>query len=317
MSGNELNNENYSNRQLMYSIETIDLIHKFSATETALKRVNLQVIENTIYGFLGPNGAGKTTTLRLILGLLKKQRGEISVFGKPFETNRVETLRKIGSMIECPSLYGHLTAIENLKILQKVYRCPARRIDEVLELVGLAKTGNKKASQFSLGMKQRLGIATALLHNPQLLILDEPTNGLDPNGILEIRELLQNLHQNHGITILISSHLLSEIEKLVSHVGIINRGELLFQGTLPELVGKQRQSSFIVFETSDDCKSAQIIKDFGVTSRVEKGRIATPILERETVARINRKLVESRVEVYQIGTVENDLERIFFDVIGE
>jgi ABC-2 type transport system ATP-binding protein len=301
----------------MYCIETIDLVHKFSENETALNRINLQVIENTIYGFLGPNGAGKTTTLRLILGLLKKQLGEISVFGKSFEKNRVETLRKIGSMIESPSLYGHLTAIENLKILQKVYRCPARRIEETLELVGLAQTKNKKASQFSLGMKQRLGIASALLHNPSLLILDEPTNGLDPNGILEIRELLQNLNQNHGITILISSHLLSEIEKLVTHVGIINRGNLLFQGTLAELVGKQWQSSFIIFETSDDLKSSQIINSFGVTSRIEGGKISTPILERETIAQINRKLVQSGVEVYQVSRIENDLERIFFDVIGE
>lgn len=305
------------NEQQMYCIQTIDLVHKFSESEIALNYINLQVIENTIYGFLGPNGAGKTTTLRLILGLLKRQCGEILVFGKPFEKNRVETLRRIGSMIESPSLYGHLTAVENLKILQKVYRCSTRRIEEVLELVGLAKTGNKKASQFSLGMKQRLGIATALLHNPSLLILDEPTNGLDPNGILEIRELLQNLNQNHGITILISSHLLSEVEKLVTHVSIINRGNLLFQGTLPELIGKQRQSSFIIFETSDDSKSAQIIGGFGVTSRIEAGKVATPILEKETVAAINQKLVQSNVEVYQVSKVENDLERIFFDVIGE
>src|SRR5688572_27382138 len=143
----------------MFCIETIDLVHKFSENETALNRVNLRVIENTIYGFLGPNGAGKTTTLKLILGLLKKQHGEIRVFGKPFDRNRVETLRRTGAMIESPSLYGHLTATENLKILQKVYACPKHRIEEVLELVGLTKTGNKKASQFSLGMKQRLGIA--------------------------------------------------------------------------------------------------------------------------------------------------------------
>ncbi|MDQ3749216.1 MAG: ATP-binding cassette domain-containing protein [Acidobacteriota bacterium] len=265
----------------MYCIETINLIHKFSEDETALNCVNLQVIESTIYGFLGPNGAGKTTTLRLILGLLKNQHGEILVFGKPFEKNRVETLKNVGSMIESPSIYGHLTAVENLRILQKVYQCPTRRIQEVLELVGLAQTGNKKANQFSLGMKQRLSIAIALLHNPSLLILDEPTNGLDPNGILEIRELLQNLNQNHGITILISSHLLSEIEKLVTHIGIINQGNLLFQGTLAELLSKQQQNSFIIFETNDDSTTLQIINDFGAISRIESGKIATPILERE------------------------------------
>lgn len=306
-----------SNQSPVYCIETIDLTHKFPGGETALKLVDLRVIEGSIYGFLGPNGAGKTTTLKLILGLLEKQRGEISVFGKPFEKNRVEALRRIGSMIESPSIYGHLTAIENLKILQKVYRCPKRRIGEVLELVGLARTGNKRAAQFSLGMKQRLSIAIALLHSPSLLILDEPTNGLDPNGILEIRELLQNLNVNQGITILISSHLLSEIEKLVTHVGIINQGVILFQGALAELLNRRRQNSFIVFETNDDAKALRIIADLGFDSRLESGRIAIPVPEKETVAVINRQLVQNNVEVYQIGRIENDLEKIFFDVIGE
>ena len=301
----------------MYSIETIDLTHKFSDAETALKRVNLRVIEGSIYGFLGPNGAGKTTTLKLILGLLKKQSGEISVFGKPFEPNRIETLRRIGSMIESPSIYSHLTADENLKILQKVYDCPKRRISEVLELVGLTRTGNKKAGQFSLGMKQRLSIAIALLHSPSLLILDEPTNGLDPNGILEIRELLQNLKANHGITILISSHLLSEIEKLVTHVGIINQGAILFQGTLAELMNKRRQNSFTVFETSDEAKTLKILSDSGLDSQIQTGRILVPVLEKQQIARINEKLVRGGVEVYQIGKIENDLEKIFFDVISE
>lgn len=305
------------NQRPMYCIETIDLTHKFSAGEIALNLVNLRVLEGSIYGFLGPNGAGKTTTLKLILGLLKKQSGGISVFGKPFEKNRVETLRRTGAMIESPSIYGNLTAIENLKILQKVYACPKQRIGEVLELVGLAQAGSKRAAQFSLGMKQRLSIAIALLHSPSLLILDEPTNGLDPNGILEIRKLLQNLNVNHGITILISSHLLSEIEKLVTHIGIINQGNLLFQGTLAELVSKRQQNSFIVFETDDNSKSSQIINDFSIISRIEAGKVVTPILEKETIAAINRKLVQNNVEVYQIGRIENDLEKIFFDVISE
>ncbi len=305
------------NQSPICCIETIDLTHKFSEKERALNRVNLRVIEGSIYGFLGPNGAGKTTTLKLILGLLKKQHGEISVFGKPFEKNRVETLRRVGSMIESPSIYGHLTAIENLKILQRVYQCPKERIKEVLELVGLAQTGRKKTSQFSLGMKQRLSIAIALLHSPSLLILDEPTNGLDPNGILEIRELLQNLNRNHGITILISSHLLSEIEKLVTHIGIINKGKILFQGTLAELMRKRRQNSFTVFETNDHAKTLQIINELGFDSRIESGRIAIPGFEREQIATINQKLVQSGIEVYQIGYIENDLERIFFDVISE
>jgi len=298
-------------------IETSDLTHKFSEGETALNLVNLQVLEGSIYGFLGPNGAGKTTTLKLILGLLKKQRGEISVFGKPFEKNRVEILRNIGSLIESPSIYGHLTAFENLKVLQKAYQCPKRRIGEVLELVGLAQTGRKRANQFSLGMKQRLSIAMALLHSPSLLILDEPTNGLDPNGILEIRELLQNLNQNHGITILVSSHLLPEIEKLVTHIGIINRGKILFQGTLAELMSKRRQNSFTVFETNDAAKTLQVMSEFGLKSRIESGKIAIPFLEKKQIADVNQKLVRSGIEVYQIGKIENDLEEIFFDVIND
>ena len=300
-----------------YCIETIDLTHKFSENETALNLVNLQISKGAIYGFLGPNGAGKTTTLKLILGLLKKQHGEISVFGKPFEKHRIETLRNIGSMIESPSIYGHLTAFENLKVLQKVYQCPKERTQEVLELVGLAQTGNKKAHQFSLGMKQRLSIAIALLHSPLLLILDEPTNGLDPNGILEIRELLQNLNQNHGITILISSHLLSEIEKLVTHIGIINQGKLLFQGTLAELMSKRQQNSCIVFETSSDTNALQIISEFSRISRIEPGKIVIPVLDKERIALINQSLVRGGIDVYQIGKIESDLEKIFFDVISD
>lgn len=266
---------------------------------------------------MGPNGAGKTTTLKLILGLLKKQSGEIRVFGKPFEINRVEALRRTGAMIESPSIYGHLTAAENLEVWRKIYGCPKKRIAEVLELVGLARTGGKKAAHLSLGMKQRLGIAVALLHSPSLLIMDEPTNGLDPNGILEIRELLKSLNANHGITILVSSHLLPEVEKLATHIGIINRGVLQFQGTLSELLTRRRQNSFVVFETNDAAKARQIIAESGIKSEVQSGGVTIPALENKQIARVNEKLARSGVEVYRIGKIENDLEGIFFDVIGE
>ena len=305
------------NQKNAYCVETADLTHKFSDSETALNAVSLQVPEGSIYGFLGPNGAGKTTTLKLILGLLKKQKGAIRIFGKEFETNRVETLRRTGTMIESPSIYGHLTATENLKILQKVYRCSTSRIGEVLRLVNLADTGSKRAAQFSLGMKQRLAIAIALLHSPDLLILDEPTNGLDPNGILEIRELLKNLNENHGITILVSSHLLPEIEKLATHIGIINRGVLRFQGTLFELLAKRRQNSSIVFETNNAAKTRQIIGEFGLASQEQSGKVAIPTLENEQIADLNEKLVRNGIKVYRIGKIENDLEEIFFDVISE
>jgi ABC-2 type transport system ATP-binding protein len=300
----------------MYCLETKDLTYRFSSDEIALDHINLQVEEGSIYGFLGPNGAGKTTTLRLILGLLKKQQGDISIFGKPFAPNRVDILKKIGSLIESPSIYGHLTATENLLVLQKVQQCPKSRIGEVLELVGLSHTGTKKAGQFSLGMKQRLSIAMALLHNPTLLILDEPTNGLDPNGILEVRELLKQLNQEQGITIVISSHLLAEIEKLVTHIGIINKGKMLFQGTLEALKNKQQQSKAIILDTNDASKTAQIIADNQLEASFLDGKTVMPAASKDRIAQINQQLVNNGVEVYEISVVKNDLEMIFMDLIN-
>lgn len=221
----------------MACITVSNLSHRFDNHHLILNNINMTIEEGSIYGFLGPNGAGKTTTLKLILGLLKKQTGDIHLFGKPMEEHRLENLKKMGSLIEMPSIYSHLTAKENLLIWQKIYRTPVSRIPEVLELTGLSQTGTKKAGNFSLGMKQRLGIAVALLHRPPLLILDEPTNGLDPNGIVEIRELLKHLNQQHGITILISSHLLAEVEKVATHIGIIHQGVMRFEGALSNLQG--------------------------------------------------------------------------------
>ena len=298
-----------------YCIQTNNLTHHFLEQEV-LHEINLKVETGSIYGFLGPNGAGKTTTLRLALGLLKKQQGAIYFFGLPFNENRISILKKIGSLIESPSLYGHLTAKENLSLLQKVYQCPKERIQNVLNLVGLPDTGNKKASQFSLGMKQRLSIAIALLHNPALLILDEPTNGLDPNGIIEVRELLKKLNQEDGITILISSHLLAEIEKLVTHVGIINQGRLLFQGTLDDLKNRQQLSLSTIFETSDQEKVLRLMSDHNLSPRIENGKIILPSLAKETIATLNQQLVANDVLVYEISIVKNDLESIFIDMIN-
>lgn len=298
----------------MFCIETKNLTHRFSTLEVVLNNINLQVPEGSIYGFLGPNGAGKTTTLRLILGLLKKQSGDILVFGKPFQENRIEILKKVGSLIETPSLYGHLTAIENLKIFQKIYQCPISRIAEVLALVGLENTEKKKVSQFSLGMKQRLSIALSMLHNPSVLILDEPTNGLDPNGIIEIRELLKKLNRENRITILVSSHLLSEIEKLVTHVGIINKGNVIFQGTLDELLNKQKQSSHLVFDTNDAEKASKIFKDNDMVSETKNGKIIMPIVEREKIAILTEELVKNKIKIYEISSVKNDLESIFIEI---
>lgn len=299
----------------MFCVETTDLTFQFSPQEIALKKIQLQVPEGSIYGFLGPNGAGKTTTLRIILGLLKKQQGNIRFFEKDFAANRIEILQQVGTLIEAPSLYAHLTATENLQILQKIYQCPKERINEVLEIVGLSKTGRKRAGKFSLGMKQRLSIAMALLHEPKLLILDEPTNGLDPNGIIEVRELLKKLNVEKNITVLISSHLLSEIEKLVSHVGIIHRGEMLFQGTLDDLHKKQSEKSLVGFETNNNIEALKLISANGFSANELHGIVQIPLTEKKNIAMLNQILVQNGIEVYHIGIIKNDLESIFIDLV--
>jgi ABC-2 type transport system ATP-binding protein len=251
--------------------------------------------------------ARKNDNTKIGTGLAKTTR-EIYSFGKSFQNERVEILKKTGSLIESPSLYGHLTAFENLALLQKIYQCPKQRIQEVLNLVGLPDTGTKKAGQFSLGMKQRLSIAIALLHSPALLILDEPTNGLDPNGMIEIRELLIKLNKEEGITLLISSHLLAEIERLVTHVGVINRGKIMFQGRLEELKTKQKESLFIVFETNDIKKTIQIIGDNNLSCKSEDGKIIISSAPKQTIAKITQQLVHNDVEVYEVSIIKNDLE---------
>lgn len=297
-----------------FCIETENLQYAFSSSETILRNINLQVEEGSIYGFLGPNGAGKTTTMRLLLGLLKKQEGQVRIFNKDLEQHRIAILRQTGSLIESPSLYSHLTAFENLALLCKVFGISVKQIEPLLQLVGLECTGNKKAGQFSLGMKQRLSIAVALLNNPKLLVLDEPTNGLDPAGIIEIREMLKNINRQHGITILVSSHLLAEIEKLVTHVGVIHKGSLLFQGTLKELKAKQEQTSLIYFDTGDEVSTLRIIRDNNQQAYTENGKVVLPLPSKETIAVITRQLVQKDIPVYGVQTVQHDLETIFMNL---
>ena len=295
----------------MLALETADLHHRF-ASHDVLRGIDMQVAEGSIYGFLGANGAGKTTTLRLILGLLRTQRGAIRIFGKPFTK---DILRNVGSLIESPSLYDHLSATENLRLLQLVHRCPESRIGEVLELVGLAHTGKKRAKQFSLGMRQRLAIAAALLHRPSLIVLDEPTNGLDPEGIIEIRNLLLELNRRHGCTILVSSHLLSEIEKVVTHLGILGRGKLLFQGTIDEL--RRQEVPSVRITTNDNAAAVGTIAQHGIAARVDEGEIVLPALTNERIAALNRQLTGRDLDVYEIRTVRNDLETIFLNLVRE
>ncbi len=300
----------------MNCLETSDLSHRFGSHDV-LSGVSMQVPAGSIYGFLGANGAGKTTTLRLILGLLRTKRGEIRIFGKRFAEERIAILRNVGSMIESPSLYDHLTAAENLRVLQLVHRCPESRIREVLELAGLADTGKKRAKQFSLGMRQRLAIAAALLHRPSLIILDEPTNGLDPNGIIEVRNLLIELNRRDGCTILVSSHLLTEIEKVATHVGILGKGRLLFQGTIDELRRRRQEVLAVHISTSDNETAVRTIAEDGIAARMAEGEIVLPALSGERIAALNRRLTARDLDVYEIRTVRNDLETIFLNLVRE
>ncbi|MEA2337959.1 MAG: lantibiotic transport system ATP-binding protein [Thermoanaerobaculia bacterium] len=300
----------------MYCLETSDIQHRF-ADHDVLSGVSMQVPAGSIYGFLGPNGAGKTTTLRLILGLLKLQRGEIRIFGKLFDKNRIAILRNVGSLIESPSLYDHLSAAENLRLMQIVHGCPENRIAEVLELVGLGDTGKKRAKQFSLGMRQRLAIAGALLHRPSLIILDEPTNGLDPSGIIEIRNLLIELNRRDGCTVLVSSHLLSEVERVATHVGILGKGKLLFQGTIDELRRCRQEVLSIRISTNDNDDAVRAIAEDGVEARMMDGEVVLPALTPERIAALNRKLTARNLDVYEIRTVRNDLETIFLNLVKE
>ncbi|MBF1086468.1 lantibiotic protection ABC transporter ATP-binding protein [Solobacterium sp.] len=210
-----------------YILETKELTKKFGR-QKAVDNLSLQIEKNSVYGLLGPNGAGKSTTLKMITGMLHKTSGEILFEDKPWSRADLE---KIGALIEMPPLYDNLTAWENLKVRTLLLGLPDSRIKEVLEIVDLKNTGKKKSGQFSIGMKQRLGIAIALLNHPRLLILDEPTNGLDPLGIQELRDLIKSFPEQ-GITVILSSHILAEVEQIADHIGIINNGRLEYQNAI-------------------------------------------------------------------------------------
>lgn len=221
----------------MNIIETNHLTKSY-ADFTAVSGINIHIPKGTVYGFLGPNGAGKSTTMKMFLGLTRPTSGSFVIDGMKYPENRMQILKEIGSFIEAPAFYGNLSGEENLDIVRKILGLPKAAVDEALELVGLTQYKNRLARKYSLGMKQRLGLASALIGRPPILILDEPTNGLDPVGIHEIRTLIRSLPQKFDCTVLVSSHLLSEIELMADNIGILNHGHLLFEGTLDELKSK-------------------------------------------------------------------------------
>lgn len=280
-----------------------------------VRELALSVPEGTVYGFLGPNGAGKSTTLKMILGLAHPTAGQITVFGQPLTAkNRLSILRDVGSLIESPSYYGHLTGEENLRIVQTLRGAPKRNIAEVLQIVRLTGQKDKKVAHYSLGMKQRLGLASALLGFPKLLILDEPTNGLDPAGIQEMRELICELPKQFGMTVLVSSHLLSEIDQMADVVGIIANGELVFQDRLESLHARNRRN--LALRTSNNAVAGEWLSRMGIQSEVQEDYLLLPDLEDAAVRQVGRALVGQGIDLLRLELRENSLEDIFLELTG-
>jgi lantibiotic transport system ATP-binding protein len=292
-------------------IETRHLTKRFKQHQ-AVVDVNLAIPKGEIFGFLGPNGAGKTTTIRMILGLMKPTHGKINVFGQDLQKEKLKILKRVGSLVESPSYYGHLTAYENLEVLRKILDVPKSRIEEVLRIVRLSNESNRKVKGFSLGMKQRLGIAASLLGNPELLILDEPTNGLDPSGILEMRELIKQLPKEHGITVLVSSHLLSEIDQMATQVGIITKGNLIFQDSIDVL--REKAQTKLKMRVNDAESAWKLLLSQGVTAEFENGMLQLDSMGDERVAEIVDSLVKERYSIYRIEEEKMSLESIFLEM---
>lgn len=294
-----------------YIVQTENLSKSFGK-EQAVSNINLKIRKGEIYGFLGPNGAGKTTTIRMLLGLMKPSSGNIKIFQKDLMKERMNILAKVGSLVENPSYYPHLTAYENLEALRKILGVPKSRIDEVLEIVRLKDAADKKVKGFSLGMKQRLGIAASLLNNPELLILDEPTNGLDPSGIIEIRNLIKRLPEEYGMTIIISSHLLSEIDQMATQVGIVTKGKMIFQDSIEAM--RRFAQPKVVIKVSDGEKGWRSLVANGMKAEHKDDLILFDECSDEKVAHIVQILVQEGVSVYRVEEEKRSLEEIFLQM---
>lgn len=295
-------------------VSTSKLSKKYGDTYR-VKDIDLFVRKGDIYGFLGPNGAGKSTTLKMLLGLVKPTSGTFKIFNQEFDSNRSSILKEVGSLIESPSYYGHLSGIENMRVMQRLREVPDKNVAEALRIVRLENQKDKKVSHYSLGMKQRLGIAMALLAFPKLLILDEPTNGLDPAGISEIRELIQTLPRRYGITVLISSHLLSEIEQIATSVGIINNGKMLFQGEMDEL--KMKSKSTIAIKTDNNRLAKDILVRRGIVNTQEGDFLMLRDIIDRQVVQINKELTNHDIGVLRIEEHKKSLENIFLSLTGK
>ena len=288
----------------------VSAISKSYGPIQALKNVSFTVPRGSVFGILGPNGSGKSTLLGIMLQILQANNGTIqwiSKEGMPLSRHQ------LGAFLETPNFYHYMSGYNNLKITSAISgRGTIAEIDAILDQLKLAHRKNSKFSTYSLGMKQRLAIAAALLGNPSILILDEPTNGLDPNGIIEIRQLIRKLVEERGKTVFISSHLLSEVEKMVSHIGIINRGKLLFQGTIEELNNLSKKQ--LEIQTNDLISSKELLCKHGHQAEISKDKILIPYQTLDQSAEINSLLVRNDHKVYHLGLSKQNLENLFLSI---
>lgn len=296
-------------------IETKALCKQYGP-HTAVDHVELHVPQGCVYGFIGPNGAGKSTTMKMLLGLIHPTAGRVRLLGQELtEKSRLPLLRQTGSLIESPAGYLHLTAQENLEIVADLKGVPHKDIGRVLDIVHLTQDRNRRVGQYSLGMKQRLGIAMALLGSPKLLILDEPTNGLDPAGIQEMRALIRNMPAATGATVLISSHLLGEMEQMVERVGIIDHGHILFEGPLTELQRHSRGN--VTLRLLDPAKAAPILRANGLTAHSDSCVVTLPPLQDALLADLVQKLAACGAGVVELTPHTKTLEEIFLSLTSE
>lgn len=296
-------------------IETKALCKQYGP-HTAVDHVELHVPQGCVYGFIGPNGAGKSTTMKMLLGLIHPTAGRVRLLGQELtEKSRLPLLRQTGSLIESPAGYLHLTAQENLEIVADLKDVPHKDIGRVLDIVHLTQDRNRRVGQYSLGMKQRLGIAMALLGSPKLLILDEPTNGLDPAGIQEMRTLIRNMPAATGATVLISSHLLGEMEQMVEQVGIIDHGHILFEGPLTELQRHSRGN--VTLRLLDPAKAAPILRANGLTAHSDSCVVTLPPLQDALLADLVQKLAACGAGVVELTPHTKTLEEIFLSLTSE
>lgn len=281
-----------------YAIETSGLNYFFRKGRKVVNEVALKVPQGSIFGFLGPNGAGKTTSIRMLTGMLENEPDNIFIHGKSLKKNNPGIFESMGTLIETPSLYLHLSGRDNLRVITRLRNLSENRVDEILKIVGLQHDAKRKVKEYSLGMKQRLGVALALLPEPSLLILDEPANGLDPAGIIEIREMLIRLNREHGKTIFVCSHLLNEVERTCTHVGIIHKGVLKFQGTMAELQNNAGYGKQATIKIADAPKWQGLLAEkFPQATITQNNEFIFPLQDADEVSRINQQLVQDGVPV--------------------